>query len=906
MTNSKSKLKQHTHAEINTALMTFGASVQEMMENIVDSKDCGERYPNYPTATKSAEELVAESKKANAEINAARQSNNKTDASSTASINKGEDNVNNVNTTTTTETNTMKNTTKTATPKLANWTIKEPKAIAGIYAILTFSQWKDKEAIDAVFPFLSEMNEELVLNNTVAFSENNQEFKDFKNAVFGKKYTDHTAYLHERYTTNLGKKSSEEAKIIGDNIRKAANIKLESVAPNPTATAKEAPASNVTSIPVTENKREETVSTNTNTNTEKKTMYTVNDLVLQTDEAYANRIITILNFRDFNDEEALDKTFRWLTSYNSELIHSGESYKSETSSTDRAYRRRVFGEALTKAGEGLNDIYESSCKGSPEPAALTAELQAVLNKMHQAAISKIFHVRKAAESNTQTEVSSTTSINKGEENTPVDTKTVEETPTVQVTPAPVSSGKTETKVKTKSNTKKGQETMTTKQTALSQLKAEQAQAETNSPVNTNNTAKTTMSTEKSNPSILSNVVKATLTVNVTLSNTNMLSEGYIQKMANKNNYITTTRGGAIYADYNDGHDRSWAEVNPIPDATYDNYGNYNCAVWELEYKNGTRQILNHEQSVRFWNFILGDQGGRSVEDYHMKVKVNFPSDITATQTKTWLSETRFRSYSITFNNVDKMFEPRLDSYIAKNKGEAGMVLIPLNADVYFESNTKELARPTLGAAGAHSGMFSDSVKPEFRLADLPGKTKSQTRRPGRIAASKAPVQSPAEVAAPSSVSAPSSEPEVIPAISAEETPATPSTPTQVEAGRSALPAEVEVVKVVEVEAPSESSEPTVTVEEGDAVPTPKKPSKAKLEQQAAEREANAKAAVADVEETPAEKRARISKERKAKAAKSNRAVIDAPSASAPAPEAIYPDAEDMAEFGCYNNNSNDW
>jgi hypothetical protein len=237
-----------------------------------------------------------------------------------------------------------------------------------------------------------------------------------------------------------------------------------------------------------------------------------------------------------------------------------------------------------------------------------------------------------------------------------------------------------------------------------------------------------------------NIVKAELVVNITLSATNVLSEGTIAKAQARKGVIISTRSAGTLR-YNTNNQSVYADFRAIPNTVEDAYGRYNCAVWKLTDDQGVTEVLDHEQSLEVWAFVLG----LPIELLRTKevasiVKVNFPVDYTFDKVNTWLREGYIRSYSIVFNDLARMFH-RVNK--VDGLGNPLLELHPnlAHSTVNFGRTITELAQEDLGISGLTMDVIraaASTRKTDFSIYLREKPSKSSARREDRKASASTP------------------------------------------------------------------------------------------------------------------------------------------------------------------------
>lgn len=219
------------------------------------------------------------------------------------------------------------------------------------------------------------------------------------------------------------------------------------------------------------------------------------------------------------------------------------------------------------------------------------------------------------------------------------------------------------------------------------------------------------------------IVKAELIVNITLSNTNVLSANTIAAMRSKPGAIATTRcAGSIR--FNKADDSVYAQFAPLPAKLEDAYGNYNGAVWRLTDSNGVATVLTPEESVAFWASIFSSVGAPGANFF---VSTNMPK-YTREAVESLIDDTAARAYVISFSDMNNMFDWSHDNYRESTR------LTPINASVDFLSNIVEVKmRSSLGA-----GVTSlQSIRAAAASADNRQTFKAWLRSDNKTAAQKA-------------------------------------------------------------------------------------------------------------------------------------------------------------------------
>jgi hypothetical protein len=226
------------------------------------------------------------------------------------------------------------------------------------------------------------------------------------------------------------------------------------------------------------------------------------------------------------------------------------------------------------------------------------------------------------------------------------------------------------------------------------------------------------------------VVKAELIVNITLGASNILTDSTIATIQDKyKSAIINTRSCGMIR-YNSRNESVYADFIPLPEKSLDKYGNYNCAVWRLTFADGTTKVLTHSQSIKYWNTILTCDADTSATDLDFFVKVNFPVSYGRQAVNSIIRSGDARSYVITFNDVDHMFNYAEDAY------RGNLRLTPVNASVDFADHIIEVDRPTLGGRLKASDFTDEAKVTAINLSSFKKSTSSK-RRDARRAASQA-------------------------------------------------------------------------------------------------------------------------------------------------------------------------
>ena len=248
--------------------------------------------------------------------------------------------------------------------------------------------------------------------------------------------------------------------------------------------------------------------------------------------------------------------------------------------------------------------------------------------------------------------------------------------------------------------------------ATSSIAQRYAANNTSASVNTNTSTKMT------------NIKSIEIVQNIALTDGTIPATAFAKVQSKKGVIMTTRSAGAIR--YNTTDDTVYTTFMPLCEKAVDAYGNYNRAIVIFHMEDGTSKTLNTEETVKFWNEVLGDEDATRL---NFSIKANFNSaDYHRSVVDAGIRNNRFRSVRIVLNNLENLFRFHMDHEYH------WLTLLPVQADVNFHSKTVDCNAEALGFSMPEDFFVTKAKANNVRFADVCAKdSKSSKRRESRRA-----------------------------------------------------------------------------------------------------------------------------------------------------------------------------